>query len=292
MSDPNKAKSVILLIVLSLIWGTSFILMKKGLLVFSPGEVGSIRVASASLVLMPFALVRLKELTPGHYGKLFLSGLLGIFIPAFLFATAQTRLESGVTGILNSLTPLFTLAIGVLFFSQVFRNKSIVGILIGLAGTAILIMARSGGQIGSLNYYSFLIILACVCYGVNLNFIKFRIRDLSSITITSVALLLIGPLALVYLLGFTEFSTRLSDHPGAWKALGFLVLLGIMSTSVATIIFNRLIKISTPLFASSATYLIPVVAVMWGLLDGETLVFGHFLGMMAIITGVYMANRR
>jgi drug/metabolite transporter (DMT)-like permease len=290
--DNRKTTSLVLLIILSLIWGTSFILMKRGLTAFGPGEVGAIRVVAASIFLLPFAVTRLKELAGQHYWKLFFSGMMGIFIPAFLFATAQTRMDSAITGILNSLTPICTLLIGSFFYNQRFRVGSIVGIVIGLAGTVLLILSRTGGQVAGINHYAILVILACLCYGINVNFIKFRLPDLKSLTITSVALMLIGPFALVYLLVFTRFTTTISGNPDAWQPLGYVVLLGIMSTSIATLLFNRLIKINTPLFASSSTYIIPIVAVMWGLLDHEKLAPGHFVGMTAIIVGVYIANKK
>jgi drug/metabolite transporter (DMT)-like permease len=292
LPETSKGKAIFLLILLSLIWGTSFILMKRGLVVYSPGEVGSIRVIAAALFLLPVAFSRMKNLQGRQYGQLLLSGLLGIFFPAFLFATAQTRLESSVTGILNSLTPICTLLIGIFFFSQQFRSRSLLGIIIGLAGTIVLIFANYGGEVGGLNLFAFLVIIACVLYAINLNFIKYRITDLPALTITSVSIMLIAPLAVLYLFGFTEFTTKVQAAPGAWEALGYLVFLGIMSTSVATFIFNHLVKISTPLFTSSVTYLIPIVAVMWGLLDGEQLLIGHFIGMVAIITGVYLANKK
>jgi drug/metabolite transporter (DMT)-like permease len=290
--ENNRTQAVTLLILLSLIWGTSFILMKRGLTVFSPGEVGSIRVVAASIFLLPFAIARLKELKGIQYGKLMASGLMGIFFPAFLFATAQTRMESSVTGIMNSLTPICTLLVGVFVFSQPFRPQSLIGILIGLAGTVVLIFSKSGGHLGGVNIYAFLVIIACILYACNLNFIKYKIPELKALTITSVSILLISPLALIYLLGSTDFSAKLSTEPGAWKALSFLILLGIMSTSLATILFNHLVKISTPLFTSSVTYIIPIVAVMWGLLDGEQLVIGHFIGMILVIGGVYLANKK
>jgi drug/metabolite transporter (DMT)-like permease len=293
MSDKNnRATSILLLVVLTLIWGTSFILMKKGLKVFSAGEVGAIRVVSASVFLLPFAFSRLKELNAGHYPKLFFSGLMGIFFPAFLFATAQTHMESAITGIMNSLTPMFTLIIGVLIFGQVFKVRSLVGIIIGLAGTVILIMSRSGGDFAGPNIYAGFVIAACVCYGINVNYVKLKISDLNALTITSIALTLIGPLALVYLLGFSDFTEKITTVPGAWTAMGYLGILGIMSTSIATILFMKLIKLSTPLFASSITYLIPIVAVMWGFLDGEVFSINHFIGMAAIIGGVYLANKK
>jgi drug/metabolite transporter (DMT)-like permease len=290
-SQNNRPKAILLLILLSLIWGTSFILIKRGLLIFSPGELGSIRVLAASVFLLPFAFMRLKQLQSHHYPKLLASGLMGVFLPAFLFAAAQTRLESSVTGILNSLTPICTLIIGVTIFNQHFKSKSIFGILLGLAGTVILILANTGGYLGGFNAYALLVIVACILYGLNLNFVKYKITDLRALTITSVSLMMIGPLAAIYLFGFTDFTSKLSMD-GGWQALGYIVLLGIMSTSVATILFNLLVKISSPLFTSSVTYIIPIVAVMWGLIDGEQLLLGHFIGMVAVITGVYLANKK
>lgn len=292
MPTENRSAALALLILLALIWGTSFILMKKGLVVFSAGEVGAIRVVAASIFLLPFAINGLKEVRSDHYPKLLFSGLMGIFIPAFLFATAQTRMASGITGVLNSLTPICTLVIGAFIFNQRFQTKSLIGILIGLAGTVLLIISRSDGNIGGLNWYAGFIILGCICYGINVNFLKFKITDLKALTLTSVALMLIGPLALIYLLFFTDFSQKIAEHPQAWSAFGFIILLGVMSTSVATILFNKLIKISTPLFASSSTYIIPIVAVIWGLIDGENFGIGHVAGMAAIIGGVYLANKK
>lgn len=292
MQESNRSTAIFLLIVLTLIWGTSFILIKQGLKIFAPDEVGALRVTSAALFLLPAALVRIKELTKDHYAKLFLSGMMGIFIPAFLFATAQTRMDSSVAGMLNTLTPIFTLLIGSIIFKQKFKNLAVVGILLGFLGAVVLMFARSGGLLGAINIFALLIVIACIFYGSNLNFIKYKITDLNALTITSVSVLLISPLAITYLFGFTEFTTKLQTVESAWKACGFIVLLGVMSTAIATFLFNRLVKISTPIFASSVTYLMPIVAVGWGLLDGESLGIGHFIGMAAVIAGVYLSNRK
>lgn len=292
MNDNSRFTSIFLLIILALIWGTSFILMKRGLLVFSPDEVGALRVTAACVVLLPFAFSNLKALPRTQYWKPFLSGMLGIFIPAFLFATAQTRMESSIAGVLNSLTPIFTLIVGVIVFQQKFKPIAAIGLLLSLVGTVLLIMARSGGQLGGVNYYALLILVACICYGCNVNFLKFQFSGLGSMTITSLALLFIGPLAMIYLFVFTDFVANLREVPGAWAACGYIVLLGIMSTSVATLLFTKLIKISSPIFASSVTYIIPIVAVMWGVFDGEHLYAGHYAGMATIIGGVYLANRK
>jgi len=292
MKDENKASAILLLIILSLIWGTSFILIKQGLKVFAPDEVGALRVTAAALFLLPAALTRLKELQKDHYGKLLLAGLMGTFIPAFLFSAAQTNMDSSVAGILNTLTPIFTLMIGSFIFKQKFKRLAVIGIVLGFIGALILMFARAGGELGSLNIYALLIVIACGFYGANLNFIKYNITDLKALTITSGAMLMIGPLAAVYLFGFSDFTHKLQTLPDAWKACGFVVILGIMSTAVATFLFNRLVKISTPIFASSVTYIMPIVAVGWGLADGEGLGVGHFLGMLTITAGVYLANKK
>lgn len=292
MSDNRNAQAIGLLLTLSLIWGTSFILIKQGLKVFAPDEVAALRVTAASLFLLPIALIKIKELQKSDYPNLFVSGLLGIFIPAFLFAYAQTKLDSSVAGILNTLSPLWTMILGALFFGQRFKGYAIIGIGIGFAGTIVLAISRSGGTIGGFNAYALFIVFACAFYGANLNWVKYKIHNIPPLTITSVSLLLIGPMAILYLFGISDFTTKLIAVEGAWKAFGFIVLLGCMSTSIATALFNKLIKISTPLFASSVTYIMPIVAVMWGVLDGEQLIIGHFIGMVCILGGVYLANRK
>ena len=292
MNDNQKFTSILLLIVLTLIWGSSFILIKQGLKVFGPDEVGAIRVMAAALFLSPAAITQWRELKKGDHWKLFLVGMMGTFIPAFLFATAQTHMDSSVAGIFNTLTPIFTMIIGAIIFKQRFRGFAVAGIILGFAGALMLSLSRSGGSITGFNAYALLIVLACMLYGANLNFIKFNIRDIGALTITSVSLLFVGTLAIVYLFGFTDFTQKFETHEGAWKAFGFIVLLGCMSTAIATFLFNRLVKISTPLFASSVTYIMPIVAVAWGFLDNEKITAGHFIGMAAIIGGVYLANRR
>jgi drug/metabolite transporter (DMT)-like permease len=212
---------------------------------------------------------------------------MGIFFPAFLFAWAQTQLNSSLAGILNTLSPLWTMIIGALFFTQRFRGFAILGIVISFTGTILLALSREGGTVTGFNVYALIIVVACALYGANLNWVKFKIHDLGSLAITSISLLFIGPLAAIYLFGFTDFVTTVTTTPGAWKAFGFIVLLALMSTALANLMFVKLLKISTPLFASSVTYIMPIVAVMWGVIDGEKLVTGHFIGMVAILGGVY-----
>jgi drug/metabolite transporter (DMT)-like permease len=293
MSDTKpSAQAIFLLIVLSLIWGTSFILIKQGLKVFPPDQVGAIRVLAASIFLLPFAIPRLKELKQGDHFKLLVSGMMAIFIPAFLFATAQTHLESSLTGILNTLSPVFMAVVGTLFFQQRFKGYAVFGIAISMAGAILLTLTQAENTALQFNSYALLVVAACVFYGANLNWIKFKVTGLGSITITSVSLLFIGPLAAAYLFGFTDFISILTNTPQAWKAFGFIVVLALMSTAIANLLFNKLIKISTPIYASSVTYLMPIVSVMWGVLDGEKLLINHFIGMAAILGGVYLANKK
>ncbi len=288
MTEKKDFSSIILLCLLALIWGTSFILIKKGLVVFSGGEVGAMRVA----FVLPIALTKLKGLTATDYKKLLLSGMIGIFIPSFLFSFAQTKIDSSIAGVMNSLTPIWTMIIGAILFSQRFRGLAIVGTMIGFGGTVILIMANAENSLGRFSGYALFVVAATFLYGSNLNLIKYKIPHLRSLTITVVSVMLLGPFALIYLLGFTEFIPKLMGEEGAWKAFGFIAILGLMSTAVATVIFNKLVKTNSPLFASSVTYLIPIVAVMWGVLDGENLYLGHYIGMVLIIGGVYLANRK
>ncbi len=180
--------------------------------------------------------------------------------------------------------------IGAALFSQRFRGWAIFGSAVSFGGCIVLAMARTGGGLGAFNSYALLIVLACACYGLNLNFIKFKIPSHAPMTIISVSLLLIAPLAYVYLFGFTNFTYKVSHIEGAWRALGFVLILALMSTAVANLLFYILLRISSPLFASSVTYVMPLVSVMWGVIDGEVLLAGHFIGMLLILGGVYLAN--
>jgi len=290
MSDKKRFTAIVLFIALTFIWGTSYILIKQGLKSFPPDQVGALRVAAAFIFLLPVAFQHLKELHTNDYWKLFVSGMLAIFFPAFLFATAQTHLDSSLAGILNTLSPVWTMILGALFFNARFRGWAIVGSIISFAGCIILSMARAGGALGGINFYAMLIVLACACYGLNLNFVKYKLSHLKPMTIISVSLLLIAPLAYVYLFGFTDFTYRVTTVDGAWKSFGFVIILALMSTAVANLLFYKLLQLSSPLFTSSVTYVIPIVSVMWGLIDGEILLIGHFIGMALILGGVFLTN--
>ncbi len=290
----QKAKSHawVLLALLALVWGSSFILIKRGLEVYSAGEVGAIRIFSAALFLVPVTLHKLKSISQKDKILLFFSGLLGSFIPAFLFALAQTRLDSSLTGILNALTPLFVLMVGAAFFQQSIKKKEGIGLIIGLTGTVVLIVLGNDGNIGSFNFYALFVVGATLCYGINLNIIKKYLAGIKPLMITSISLLLVSPLAGIYLFFMTDFIDKVQYVDNAWGALSYLLILGVVGTALALILFNKLVQITSPVFTSFVTYLIPVVAVIWGVLDGEVLVWGHLVGMLSIIGGVYIANRK
>jgi len=292
LESKNNSLPILLLAVLSLIWGTSFILMKKGLVALSPVEVAALRITVAGILVLPIAFIKVREIQRDHLGKLLISGLLGVFVPAFLFTAAQQHIDSSVAGILNTLSPLWTLIMGAVFYKQIFRRPAVLGILVGLAGTVMLMISRSGASVMGFNVYGLLIVAATAFYGLNLNFVKFNITGLGSLAITSVSIALIGPLGAIVLFGMTDFVNTLQTVPGAWTASAYVALLALMSTAIAGLIFNKLVRITTPLFASMVTYIMPLVSVMWGVIDGERLFITHFIGMAAILGGVYLANRR
>jgi drug/metabolite transporter (DMT)-like permease len=286
-----------LLVVLSLIWGTSFILMKKGLVVFSALELGATRVSVAALLLLPFALREIGRVERSRLKWLALSGTVGTLIPAFLFAYAETRLASGLAGVLNALTAVFALLVGALLFGQRLTGLRVLGIGLGLLGTVVLMLLGGSGDASTPSggagnaWYGGYIVLATIGYGLSVNVIKHRLHGLAPVAVTSLLLGIIGGPALVYLLLGTGFVHKLATVPGAWRAFGYIALLATMSTAVATVLFNMLIQRSTTLFASSSTYLIPIVALGLGALDGEAFNLWHALGMAIILGGVFIIHR-
>jgi drug/metabolite transporter (DMT)-like permease len=286
-----------LLLVLSLIWGTSFILMKKGLVVFSAMELGATRVSVAAALLLPFAVREVGRVERSRLKWLALSGTVGTLIPAFLFAYAETRLASGLAGVLNALTAVFALLMGALLFGQRLTGLRVLGIGLGLVGTVVLMLLGGSGDAAaspgeaSNAWYGLYIVAATVGYGLSVNVIKHRLNGMTPLAVTSLLLLLIGGPALAYLLLGTGFVHKLTTVPGAWTAFGYIALLATLSTAVATFLFNMLIQRSTTLFASSSTYLIPIVALAWGALDGEAFNLWHALGMVIILAGVFVIHR-
>ncbi|EKE83393.1 DMT family transporter [Idiomarina xiamenensis] len=284
------AKAWALLFLLAIIWGGSFLLIKKGLLAYTATEVAALRIAAAGLVLAPFVLHRLRHLRASHWPKLVCVGLVGSLIPAFMFALAQTQINSGVTGVLNAFTPLAALSLGVLFFKQSLNRRQVIGLIIGLCGSTLLITASASGAL-TVNSYALLVIVATICYGLNLNLIKHHISDLHPITITGVSLLIVSLPAVVYLFAGTDFLAHTETSQGTLSLVAILFL-GIVGTAAALVIFNHLVQLTNTVFTSSVTYLIPIVAMLLGVLDGEPFWLQHGLGMVTILAGVWIANKR
>lgn len=277
------------LLLLSFIWGSSFILMKKGLQSYSPQQVAGFRVFLSYLFIMPISIRYLNTINRHNLFSLFIVGFVGIAIPAFLFTTAQTRIDSSLAGVLNSLTPLSTLIIGLILYHSKTRWINVLGIFIGLVGALALIMERSGTVFRGFNAYGLLVALATLCYGININEVKARLGQMGGIQITALALFLVGPVAGLFLL-FSDFSSVPSD-PHALKNFLFVGILALFGSVVAIIIFNNLIRYTTALFASSVTYIIPLFAIMWGVFDGEQLQLIQMVWIALILFGVYLVNR-
>ncbi|NBB28301.1 DMT family transporter [Cellulophaga sp. BC115SP] len=278
-----------LLILLALVWGSSFILVKKSLHVFQASQVGSLRIFSAFCFFVPIFLYNLKKIPFKDWYKFLIVGCLGNLFPAFLFSLAGTKLDSAISGALNSTTPLFTLVIGGLFFNNRITKRQLYGIIIGFVGALMLVLA--GKEKISINLYALLVILATLLYGINLQFTKKYLTNigLDSLVITSCIFMTIGPVSGVVLFS-SDFVDRLSQD-GALPALGYGVLLGVMGSAIAMVLFNRLIQMTSAVLASSVTYLIPIVAMIWGALDNEAILIEHYLGMSIILVGVYLVNK-
>ncbi|MBE0639108.1 MAG: EamA family transporter [Bacteroidales bacterium] len=281
----------LVLIALMLIWGSSFILIKKGLVVFSSLQLGALRVSISFLALLPLAIFRLSKIKKKNIHLFIIAGLLGNGIPAFLFAKAQTGMDSYMAGILNSLTPLFTLIAGVLFFGRHTKFINVFGVIIGLIG-AIGLLSVAGAGSFSLNIGpASLIIIATICYAFQMNFIKNYLTGYDPVTIASVAFIFIGIPSLAFLLSGTDFVHRMTNVPGAWEGLGFVSILAVFGTSIAIIANFWLIKRTSAMFSSSVTYLMPIVSTLWGIVDGESFLIGFAIWIIIILAGVYMANR-
>lgn len=283
---------IILLIALALIWGSSFILMKNGLKVYSSAQVATMRMFFSFLFLLPLTIRYAFKIPIKYYGMITLVGLLGNGIPAILFATAQTKLNSSTAGVLNTLTPIFTLVVAAVFFKQTFSLQRIAGVVMGLLGAIALIMLRSNGSIDPNYTYGLYILLATICYAWSVNLIKEYLYKLPALGISSLALLVIGPVYGYYLFYHTDFILRVQLETGSLDALFYVVLLAMFGTALSLILFNKLVQISNIVYASSVTYLIPIVALFWGIVDGEQLNIIHFIGMSMILSGVYLANRK
>jgi len=286
----SKSFPIIVLIFLSIIWGSSFILIKKGLLAFSPLQIGTLRVIFASSVLLPTALKSVRENFKAHWLKLLILGLISNLFPAILFASAEKEISSSLAGMLNALTPVMTIIVGVLFYKSKINMPIAIGLVLGFAGSFVLSFVNGTGELGSFNFYALFVILATILYGIAGNMIKEYVKIFDPVVLVALATFLTVPISIVILFS-TDFTTRVVSHPDSLFSLISIFLLGAVGTAFALTIFNKLIKTTSAVFASSATYLIPIVAIGWGILDGEALFPLHFAGMGIIIIGIIILNK-
>ena len=285
----NRSWQWAALLFLSVVWGSSFILMKKGLESYSNLQVAAFRIFFSFVFLLPFIIRSLRMIRRDNILSLLLVGWIGFAIPAVLFTKAQTRIDSSLAGMLNSLTPLFTLIAGLLLYRSRARWINVAGLLIGLLGALGLLVQGDLSVFRGINLFSLFVVAATLCYGINANEVKYKLDDLSSLQITSLAFLFTGPLAGIYLL-LTDLSPAAGTEHYLLN-LGYIAVLALFSSVIAVIVFNHLIKQTTPLFAASVTYIIPLFAVLWGIADGEHVGFLQFLWIGVILTGVYLVNK-
>lgn len=273
---------------LGFIWGTSFILMKIGLMSFSNEQVGALRILFASLALLPWALKYLKDIRRKDIIPLLVVGLIGSFLPAFLFTKAQTKIDSAVAGMLNSLTPVFALLVGILFYKLRFKWWQYSGVFIGLIGALGLISSGKSLDLSQINNYAFFIILATLCYGISVNVLKAHLQHLTGRQTSSISFFFLLPLATAYLLTM-NFTQALQTQD--WLLhLGAIAILGVVGSAFALFIMYSLVRHVTPVFATSTTYIIPIFAIMWGVIAGESITFLHIISILVILTGVWLTN--
>ena len=278
------------LMILALIWGSSFILIKKGLVGLSALQLGSLRILFAAIFLLLIGFKSVLKIPKQKWKYIALTSMFGTFIPAYLFAIAETEIDSSITAILNSLTPLNTLILGAIVFGINFKRSQVWGVFIGLIGSMLLVFNGAINHPEQNYYYAVLVIIASVCYAINVNLLKKYLSDLSPLSITTgnFAFLVLPTFLILFFSGFFEvIHVAKVQH-----SILFIMILGVVGTGIANILFFKLIQMSSPVFATSVTYLIPIVAFFWGLLDNEMLTPVQFFGAFIILIGVYLSAKK
>ncbi|WP_238718900.1 DMT family transporter [Pelagihabitans pacificus] len=287
----DYAKKWLYLALLSLIWGSSFILIKKSLLGMTALQVGGLRIVFASLFLLLFGFRTLALPMLKDWKWLVMAGLLSSFFPPFLFAVAQTELDSGVTSIFNSTVPLLTTLVGIGLFGLVITKRQLVGVFIGLFGTLSLIITGMEFSPDQNYWYSIFILLSALGYALNINIIKTKLQHLSPLAVTT-ASFAVAILPAIVLVSYSGFLEEINSDEAMKDAIWYLLALALFGTAIANIFFNNLIKVSSPVFAASVTYLIPLVAILWGLWDGESINAYQLVGGLIILFGVWLVNKK
>ena len=279
------------LFLLSLIWGSSYILIKRGLVGLSPIELGSARIVISTLFLLILGFKSLKGLSRYQWKWLIITGFLGTFFPSFFFAFAQRYIDSSVAAILNSLTPIFTVLVGITFFATRMLERQFLGVLLGFIGSLGLVLG--GAQINPDQPvgYALLIISASMCYAINIHFLKHKLSEVSPMAMTLGNFIAILPPALILLFISDFFSLQNLQKSQVIKSLGFVAILAFFGTAIAKVMFNRFVKIASTVFVSSVTYTLPIVALFWGTLDGEQMSAFQLIGAVVILIGVSLAHK-
>lgn len=280
------------LLALALVWGSTFIVMKKALLGIGPYHLGALRIVFTALLLIPFSNRVLRNIRSAEWKWILLSGFLGSFFPAFLIAIAETKIDSAVTSVLNSLVPLNTVLIGFPIFGIASTKRQIVGVIIGFLGTALLI-SKGAALNGEQNYiYAGFVIISTVMYAANVNIIKRYLNNVKSFHIVVANYISIFMPALLVLYWSNFFDEITYSNPNFETAIVYVIVLAIFGTVLLKVLFYKLIHIATPAFASSVTYLIPLVAIFWGLLDGEPFFTIQGFAALIILVGVFLSHKR
>ncbi|GAA4275325.1 DMT family transporter [Aquimarina mytili] len=287
----NTKLKWIYLIILSLVWGSSFILIKKSLTGLTPMQLGALRTVFAALFLFSIGFRSIKTIQGNEWKWIAISAFVGTFIPAFLFAFAETEIDSGITSILNSMTPLITFVLGIVLFSIRFNKNQLIGVIVGLIGSVGLIWEGSIINPDQNYSYAFLVIIATFGYGINVNIIKRYLQHISPMAIANGNFIVLILPALIVLYFSDFFTERLISDETVHTSIMYMALLAVVGTGIAKIMFNKLVQISTPVFASSVTYTMPIIALIWGLWDGEKFSLYQLLASMVIIFGVYLTNK-
>lgn len=283
--------SWLIFILLSFIWGSSFIMMKEGLLHLSAYQVASLRIVFSGIVLLPWAIRYIPMVPVKKIPVIFLSGVLGSLFPAFLFCAAEEGIDGALAGTLNSLTPIFVIVTGALFFAIRTPAAKVLGIIVALTGSVLLLLSKGHFEKPDNLVYVGYVVLATIFYGLNVNMVYRHLKDIGSLPIAAIALSLnaIPALAVLYFTGY--FGLDLTDKSILYST-GHAAMLGIFGTAIASIIFYILIKRAGAVFSSMVTYGIPIVANLWGLWYGDEVGWKQGVCLLIILLGVYIANRK
>lgn len=279
------------LFLLSVIWGSSYILIKRGLIGLTPIQLGSVRIVFSTIFLLIMGYKSLKGLSKNEWKWLAITGFLGTFFPSFFFAFAQQYIDSAVAAIMNSLTPIFTLLVGVAFFATKILTRQYAGVLLGFIGSVGLIWGGSQITENQPTGYVLLIIIASMCYAINIYFLKHKLTNVSPMAMTLGNFIAILPPALILLVLSDFFSIQIMQSEEVITSLGFIALLAFFGTAIAKVMFNRFVKMASAVFVSSVTYTLPIVALFWGTLDGERISNFQLLATAIILIGVSLAHR-